>query len=240
MSVDSVDVTWQAVASSLRIAVTEGLHFSFNNISQLHHRKATFISVPKIELQMLLPPTTGKQWLETFRFETSASIDMYMAPEGWRSDALAQYKFVSTQDKQTNRFYNMGSHKSKLGLFFLTILKWETHEFHLGQHKGLLYMTPITVPHLDASKSRKSRRAQRNKTLLVAAPGAALRPFFGPGSALAHRAADAVALDGAWPGLRADVDTPDDLHRVRSLGCGPATTSWVVGGGRPLLSRPRA
>lgn len=63
-------------------------------------------------------------------------------------------------------------------------------------------------------------------TLLVTAAGAEPRPRFGPGSAGAHRAQGAVALDGAWPGLRADVDTPADLEEVRGLDCGPATRAW--------------
>jgi 2-phospho-L-lactate guanylyltransferase len=70
-------------------------------------------------------------------------------------------------------------------------------------------------------------------TLLVGAPGRVLRPRFGVGSAAAHAAAGAVALDGAWPGLRADVDTPDDLDRVRALGTGPDTRAWpTAAGGR--------
>lgn len=64
-------------------------------------------------------------------------------------------------------------------------------------------------------------------TLLVAAPGRALRPRFGPGSARAHTRDGAVALDGNWPGLRGDVDTVADLARARALGTGPATAAWV-------------
>jgi 2-phospho-L-lactate/phosphoenolpyruvate guanylyltransferase len=63
-------------------------------------------------------------------------------------------------------------------------------------------------------------------TLLVASPGHPLRPRFGPGSAAAHAASGAVALDGAWPGLRGDVDTPGDLARARDLGAGPHTRAW--------------
>lgn len=63
-------------------------------------------------------------------------------------------------------------------------------------------------------------------TLLVAAPGAVLRPRFGPGSAGAHTAGGAIALDGDWPGLRGDVDTVADLARARALGTGPATRAW--------------
>ncbi|MDD7941201.1 2-phospho-L-lactate guanylyltransferase [Actinomycetospora lutea] len=63
-------------------------------------------------------------------------------------------------------------------------------------------------------------------TLLIAAPGRALRPRFGPGSARAHVRGGAVALDGHWPGLRSDVDTVADLGRARALGTGPATRAW--------------
>lgn len=63
-------------------------------------------------------------------------------------------------------------------------------------------------------------------TLLVTAPGRTPRPRFGPGSAGAHRGTGAVDLDGDWPGLRSDVDTPADLDRVRTLDCGPATRAW--------------
>lgn len=63
-------------------------------------------------------------------------------------------------------------------------------------------------------------------TLLVTAPGRALRPRFGAGSAAAHVAAGAVALDGDWPGLRGDVDTTADLARARALGTGPETAAW--------------
>lgn len=65
-------------------------------------------------------------------------------------------------------------------------------------------------------------------TLLVGGPGRGLDPRFGPMSADAHRAAGAVALDGRWPGLRTDVDTPDDLTLARALGLGPATSGWLA------------
>ncbi|MCW0213623.1 MAG: 2-phospho-L-lactate guanylyltransferase [Pseudonocardia sp.] len=60
-------------------------------------------------------------------------------------------------------------------------------------------------------------------TLLVAAPGVALDPRFGPGSAAAHRESGAVALTGAWTGLRLDVDTEADLREARAAGIGPRT-----------------
>lgn len=54
--------------------------------------------------------------------------------------------------------------------------------------------------------------------LLVAAPGGALDPRFGPGSAGAHERSGALRLTGAWPTLRRDVDTAADLAVVRGWG----------------------
>lgn len=58
-------------------------------------------------------------------------------------------------------------------------------------------------------------------TLLTAAPGTALQPRFGAGSADRH-AGVAVRLE-ATPRLRCDVDTGEDLHLATELGVGPAT-----------------
>jgi 2-phospho-L-lactate guanylyltransferase len=63
-------------------------------------------------------------------------------------------------------------------------------------------------------------------TLYTARPGVAFQPRFGPGSAARHAAAGAAALllpDA--PGLRRDVDTPDDLRRAAALGLGPRTAA---------------
>ena len=53
--------------------------------------------------------------------------------------------------------------------------------------------------------------------------GVPLDPRFGPNSAAAHRSSGAIELTGPWPGLRCDIDTPDDLAAARELGMGPAT-----------------
>jgi 2-phospho-L-lactate guanylyltransferase len=66
--------------------------------------------------------------------------------------------------------------------------------------------------------------AEGTGTTLLTTTTGALAPAFGPGSAAAHAASGAVALDGAWPGLRRDVDTPAHLTRARDLGVGPRTT----------------
>jgi 2-phospho-L-lactate guanylyltransferase len=61
-------------------------------------------------------------------------------------------------------------------------------------------------------------------TLLAAAPGILLAPGYGPGSRAAHLASGALELAGA-PGLRLDVDTPEDLVAALLLGVGAATAA---------------
>lgn len=65
-------------------------------------------------------------------------------------------------------------------------------------------------------------------TAALCAFGTALDPQFGPDSAARHRRSGAIELTGAWPGLRCDIDTPDDLVVARRLGVG-ATTARAIG-----------
>ena len=65
-------------------------------------------------------------------------------------------------------------------------------------------------------------------TLLTALPGQDLAPRFGPESALAHRQHGAYPLDGEWPSLRRDLDTPADLAAALRLGLGPATAAQLA------------
>lgn len=58
---------------------------------------------------------------------------------------------------------------------------------------------------------------------------AALDPRFGADSARRHADSGAVALIGNWPGLRCDIDTPEDLRAALQLGVGPATTRTASG-----------
>ncbi|MEV6287600.1 2-phospho-L-lactate guanylyltransferase [Kribbella sp. NPDC051770] len=60
-------------------------------------------------------------------------------------------------------------------------------------------------------------------TMLAAAPGVALDPRFGVGSALAHQASGAVPLALPIPSVRRDVDTAADLADAIQLGVGPHT-----------------
>jgi 2-phospho-L-lactate/phosphoenolpyruvate guanylyltransferase len=57
--------------------------------------------------------------------------------------------------------------------------------------------------------------------------GVGLDPQFGPDSAQRHRDSGAIELTGAWPGLRCDIDTPDDLLVARRLGVGTATAQAI-------------
>ncbi|BBZ74318.1 2-phospho-L-lactate guanylyltransferase [Mycobacterium paraseoulense] len=76
-----------------------------------------------------------------------------------------------------------------------------------------------------ARQHRRSFVADRLATGTAAlfAFGAALDPQFGADSSARHRRSGAIELTGAWPGLRCDVDTPDDLAAARRLGVGTAT-----------------
>ena len=62
-------------------------------------------------------------------------------------------------------------------------------------------------------------------TMYAARAIADFAPRFGVGSAAAHRAAGAIALDGDWPSLRQDVDEVVDLGRALLLGVGKHTRS---------------
>jgi 2-phospho-L-lactate guanylyltransferase len=67
-------------------------------------------------------------------------------------------------------------------------------------------------------------------TAALFAFGVPLDPQFGPDSARRHQHSGAIELTGAWPGLRCDIDTPDDLLVARRLGVGAATAQAI---GRP-------
>lgn len=64
-------------------------------------------------------------------------------------------------------------------------------------------------------------------TLLAAAAPAALLPSYGSGSAERHRASGARQLRGT-PGLRRDVDTPEDLRDALALGVGLRTAEMAT------------
>lgn len=78
-----------------------------------------------------------------------------------------------------------------------------------------------------AESHRRSFVADRqgSGTAALFAFGVPVDPRFGADSARRHRESGAVELDGAWPGLRCDIDTPEDLAEARRLGVGTATAA---------------
>lgn len=96
---------------------------------------------------------------------------------------------------------------------------------------------PALQPHELAEAIRTARAHPRSfvadrhgsGTAALFSFGVALDPHFGADSAERHRRSGAIELTGAWPGLRSDIDTPDDLDFVRGLGVGPATAQAIAG-----------
>lgn len=93
---------------------------------------------------------------------------------------------------------------------------------------------------LDAAAGLRRRAFVADTTgtgtvLLTAPAGVPLEPRFGVDSAAAHRRSGALPLDGSWPSLRRDVDTPADLAEATALGLGPATAALLSA--PPVASR---
>lgn len=80
---------------------------------------------------------------------------------------------------------------------------------------------------------------QGSGTAALFAFGVPLGPLFGRESARLHRAGGAVELDGDWPGLRCDIDTPADLDHADGLGLGEATARVLAGLDRSPDIRPQ-
>jgi 2-phospho-L-lactate guanylyltransferase len=82
-----------------------------------------------------------------------------------------------------------------------------------------------------ARRHRRSFVADRlgTGTAALCAFGFPLDPRFGLNSAQRHRHSGAVELIGGWPGLRCDIDTPEDLAVARGIGMGSATMRAIEG-----------
>lgn len=74
---------------------------------------------------------------------------------------------------------------------------------------------------------------QGTGTSALFAFGAPLDPRFGSDSARRHEDSGAIRLLGDWPGLRCDIDTPEDLAEARILGVGAATADAIRLSGPP-------
>lgn len=91
-----------------------------------------------------------------------------------------------------------------------------------------------------AARHRRSFVPDRQGTGTAAlfAFGVPPDPRFGADSASRHRDSGAIELAGPWPGLRCDIDTPEDLAEARILGVG-ATTAAVIGNHRKPVGEHR-
>ena len=86
------------------------------------------------------------------------------------------------------------------------------------------------------SQARSHRRSfvadhHGSGTSALFAFGVPLDPRFGAASAPRHRDSGAAELPGVWPGLRCDIDTPDDLLAATALGVGTATIRAIAAAG---------
>jgi 2-phospho-L-lactate guanylyltransferase len=94
---------------------------------------------------------------------------------------------------------------------------------------------PALQPHELAEAIDAARHHQRSfvgdrhgtGTAALFAFGVAPDPLFGPDSARRHADSGALELTEAWPGLRCDIDTAEDLSVAMRLGVGPVTTRAV-------------
>lgn len=77
----------------------------------------------------------------------------------------------------------------------------------------------------DHGRAYLADAAGTGTTLLSAGRGHVLDPRFGERSAMAHALSGAVPLDGSWPSLRRDVDSPEDLDDAVDLGVGVWTSA---------------
>lgn len=92
-----------------------------------------------------------------------------------------------------------------------------------------LTATELTAAIACAQNHQRSFIADRHGsgTSALFAFGCPLMPKFGADSARKHQETGAVELDGQWPGLRCDIDLPDDLRAAEDLGIGPATARVI-------------
>ncbi|KAL5507471.1 CSF1 [Sanghuangporus vaninii] len=113
INLDSLDVSWQIAPAIIRICLTDGLRFAYNNIAAASYRKLISIVAPVIEIQFLVSLSSAKYWMEAGRIRSGISTESYLAPKGWRDDAELQKSFLQEQDAETHRFASL--FKDQLG-----------------------------------------------------------------------------------------------------------------------------
>ncbi|MFB9725020.1 2-phospho-L-lactate guanylyltransferase [Haloechinothrix salitolerans] len=85
------------------------------------------------------------------------------------------------------------------------------------------------IAEADGKRAVCADHAGTGTTLLLSASGGPLEPHFGDGSAAAHVRSGALPLATPAATLRTDVDTIDDVARVRTLGVGRNTAAVLRG-----------
>ncbi|WP_424923957.1 2-phospho-L-lactate guanylyltransferase [Actinophytocola oryzae] len=91
------------------------------------------------------------------------------------------------------------------------------------------------IAEADGRRAFSADRPGTGTTLLLAHPGEALTPRFGPGSAQAHEATGARQVGAGLASLRCDVDTEDDLAVAEGLGLGKFTLPFGLGPRRAAI-----
>ncbi|KAL5523541.1 hypothetical protein ACEPAG_7714 [Sanghuangporus baumii] len=107
INLDSLDVSWQTTPAIIRICLSDGLRFAYNNVAAAFYRKLISIVAPVIEVQFLVSLTSAKSWMEAGRVRTGFATELYLAPRGWRDDAELQKSFLREQDAETHRFASL-------------------------------------------------------------------------------------------------------------------------------------
>jgi len=111
-----------------------------------------------------------------------------------------------------------------------TVTEQTTNTVVLQGDLPALQTTELTEALVQARSHKRSFVADRHGsgTAALFAFGTALDPLLGLDSARRHRESGAVELTGAWPGLRCDIDTVEDLQSAQLLGVGAATIRAIA------------
>lgn len=114
---------------------------------------------------------------------------------------------------------------------WVAIAEFTTNSVVLQGDLPALRSTELDQALAQAHTHRRSFVADRHAsgTTALFTFNTAPHPLFGADSARRHRHCGAVELTTPWPGLRCDIDTPEDLSAAKQLGLGPATAGVISG-----------
>lgn len=161
VGINRVDLSLETKSTLSKLSLRQGILLQYNNLSAMNYRKVTSISVPEIELQLLLMPSFKKQWLEIARIQTCLFADLYKAPKDWHKESQEQKKFITEQDSLTHRFTLLSGTSNNSGWFcyFLSIdlLSTKSHFYRLAGNnwRNILYLQDINVPQVRTSTAKK-------------------------------------------------------------------------------------